>query len=510
MEKAIMDYTELPNQRLYGRSASEQPSPHSSRNRLRSPKRSKSPGRPKSPGRSLTAIYTKGASKVPTSLDKEISHRRRTVQPLTTSRALSYLREQEELDDRIHRSASVPKFDETIVSGSFIKNNIAETSFFNDNEISYNNRNEELDIKCRTRSALFVEPKMSLVPSSKAQGTHKKHKKPSIGSVICNFIKKVTKICFTLFLCILTIFLLFFAVKSYQNLVEEQCRNERSIELPLKMLEANLSATLFGQELAIHTMISAIHSSNNIELPRILWFLGWTGTGKSHSIRIITKVLMGVVHIEMVVPSLHLKRAEDVNSVAITLYLKLQNCLQNIVFIDGWDEEDNFAFDLLLSLDKMLRDDIIRGAPKGNTIFVISGIHGSQEINSKFLDLRLSERDRRELRLSDFQEVFEGLLQQKSVQSVAHKINIIPFLPLELDHVKQCIVQVHAALTNKNTTSNDIVHKKKLKVEMLQKVVQQIKFIPSAKPLLSGTGCKRVYGILKLELAQSEETLTKE
>lgn len=500
-----MDYTELPSQRLYARSASEQPSPHSSRNRLRSPGRSKSPGRPKSPGRSLTAIYTKGASKPLSCLDNEISHRRRTVQPLTSTRALSYLRDQEDLDNRIHRSASVPKFDETIVSGSFLKNNIAENSFFNDNEISYD-KNEEFDMKCRTRSALFVEPKRSLVPTSKAHGTHKKSNKVS---VICNFIQKVIRICFTLFLFILTLFILFFAVKSYQNLVDEKCRTERSMELPLKMLEANLSSTLFGQELGIHTILSAIHSSNNIELPKILWFLGWTGTGKSHSIRIITKVLVGVAHIELVVPSLHLKSAEDVNSVAISLYLKLQNCLRNIIFIDGWDEEDNFAFDLLLSLDKMLRDDIIRGAPKGNALFVISGIHGSQEINSKFLDLRLSERNRKEIQLSDFQEEFEGLLQQKNVKSVAHKIKIIPFLPLEIAQVKQCIVQIHTALTNKNITSNNYVYKQNLDVEIMQKVVQQIKFIPSKQPLLSGTGCKRVYGILMLVLAQPEESIAK-
>ncbi|CAL4194649.1 unnamed protein product, partial [Meganyctiphanes norvegica] len=309
-------------------------------------------------------------------------------------------------------------------------------------EISSSQRGEKFEIRYRATSSLLVGQNNSLASVPKANNIHEKS---SISFVICNFVRKILNIVFTLFLFLITIFLLIFAFKSCKNFMDEQCRNERSVEIPLSKLEKNLSATLFGQDIAVQTLVSSIQSSNDIEVPKILWFLGWTGTGKSHSIRIITKVLKNVAHIEMVVPSLHLKNSEDVNSVAITLYLKLQNCLRNVIIIDGWDEEHNFAFDLLLSLDKMLRDDIIRGTPKGNTIFIISGIHGSQEINSRYLESRLSGRSRTELQLSNFQDEFNDLLDKNIFKTVAHKIKIIPFLPLEVDHIKQCVVQVYTS-----------------------------------------------------------------
>ncbi|KAK8725853.1 hypothetical protein OTU49_010517 [Cherax quadricarinatus] len=489
----------------FRRSASAQPetltmslSPYSSRRKLRA----------KSPGRNLTAIFTaKGDSSGRLHSDDSSASRRKTsTSDFSNGLHLKTIKEVSSWNS-LSRSSSAPHYnrhsetfpvnkpDDTEDSSTASDNDDYTNLTLSDEPDHYANKRVYPDLS--NDSSL----KLRSIPYKKKLRTDDNHNSQGLNekqSVIHSLLKTFSKI--IIFIIVLLFSLLFLTVGMTKFFVyqETKCEEKRNAMLPLNELKEQLSLFVVGQEIAIDVLISSLKKivPNKSEKPLIFWMVGWTGSGKTHTTHIIKDILSETSYVHLVIPSLLPQDTSSLHKEMVKLFNRLDPCSLNVIIIDGWDEEGNFPIKVLENVIFHINHYKAEGYNIGQMVLILSGTRGSTEIGEYFLNLRQSGKSREEFKSEEFINVTTSLREAKLLRAVTQEFVLLPYLPLEVPHIKLCIKEELLKLQNTEV----LLKEDKLK-KITQKLLDQLNFLPASYPLVAVTGCKRVQPLLALLLS---------
>ncbi|XP_049799028.1 torsin-1A-like [Schistocerca nitens] len=264
----------------------------------------------------------------------------------------------------------------------------------------------------------------------------------------------------------------------------------------IDQLTTTLKSRVYGQHIAIDYITSALrgHIKGNNEKPLVMSFHGLPGVGKNFIANFIKKNLFKYgeedSHIYMFSGRLHFRIEKHVElyqeQLASWVRGNVSNCAASL-FI--FDEVDKIPPGVLDGIKPYLDyHNNIDGVDFRNSVFIFISDTGSKAILDKMIDLYNNGSKREELSLSDFEELIrlgsfneKGGLQKSDVVSRCVIDHYIPFLPLEVQHVKNCIKDAFHRKGAQQVSDDDI-----------QEVLQDVTFGPEKMKLFSKSGCKRI------------------
>ena len=258
---------------------------------------------------------------------------------------------------------------------------------------------------------------------------------------------------------------------------------------------STLKTELYGQHIAQRLVTSALKNQFNkqdIRKPLVLSFHGWTGIGKNFVSNIITehffkrKTYSPFVH-KFIIP-LHFPHKSEVENYNEQLrrWIKgnISHCRKGGLFI--FDEMDKIHLGMMDTIKDAILDYRGKKAGYGNVVFIFLSNSGGDAINQHVLKHALEGKFRESLTLSELEIIFHGIVKRMPDVWFADLLksevidHLVPFLPLERTHVKQCI-------------RRDLV-KKGFKVEeaFVTEIADQMEYFPEKYEFFSVSGCKKV------------------
>ncbi|CAG7728105.1 unnamed protein product [Allacma fusca] len=266
-----------------------------------------------------------------------------------------------------------------------------------------------------------------------------------------------------------------------------------------KNLERDLPREIFGQHIAIDTVLRAVYSHITNEAPKkglVLSFHGAVGTGKTFMSQLIAKHLyeggFESPHVTSFVGPLHFlndesKLGENQVRLKSNIETAARRCGKEIFIFDEVDKMRPEIFDAIVPYIDYYN--AIDGIDYRGLTFIFLSNTGASAIGERMHDLRTIGRKPREtINIEHFREILadkafkeHGGLFKSSMISQRLVDHFIPFLPLEKEHILMC-------------ARRDIV-KRRVHFIPPEKVADQIKYIPTWKPIFAEDGCKRVLSI---------------
>uniref|UniRef100_A0A0B6XYQ9 Torsin-1A C-terminal domain-containing protein n=1 Tax=Arion vulgaris TaxID=1028688 RepID=A0A0B6XYQ9_9EUPU len=267
-------------------------------------------------------------------------------------------------------------------------------------------------------------------------------------------------------------------------------------------LEHDLASKLHGQHLVQKTVVGHIRGhlqSHDPPKALVLSFHGPTGVGKNF----VSKIIADNVYKDgLNSPFVHMISAtrEFPHEGMIPFY---KDQLKS--WIEGnmtKCEQSMFIFDEVDKLPARLLDVIkpymdyyqhLNGINYRKAIFVFLSNTGGTDIAKVLLDQWKTGRSREALKLSEVEDTVmraavntenkNGLWHSQLISS--HLITAyVPFLPLEKEHVRKCIMD---CLLSRYSLQINNIHDK-----IIDDIVKELTFFPPAEQIFSSTGCKRV------------------
>ena len=296
------------------------------------------------------------------------------------------------------------------------------------------------------------------------------------------------KMCLIFVLCALSLSVYFHVNPHGLCLDSEFSKNTSGIDSTLK-------TELYGQHIAQKLVTSVLKnqfSKQGIRKPLVLSFHGWTGIGKNFVSNIITehlfkrKTYSPFVH-KFIIP-LHFPHKSEVESYNEQLqrWIKgnISHCRKGGLFI--FDEMDKIHLGMMDTIKHAILDYQGKKAGYRNVIFIFLSNSGGEAINQHVLKHTLEGKFRESLTLSELEIIFHGIVKRMPDVWFADLLNsevidhLVPFLPLERTHVKQCI-------------RRDLINKGfQVKEAFVTKIADQMEYFPKKYEFFSVSGCKKV------------------
>ncbi|XP_032923833.1 torsin-3A [Catharus ustulatus] len=260
-------------------------------------------------------------------------------------------------------------------------------------------------------------------------------------------------------------------------------------------LAADLSGQLHGQHLAKEVVVQAVQGFLQSPQPQkalVLSFHGWSGTGKNFVARMVANHLYrdGLKSdcVRVFVSLLHFPHHNYVDSYKVQLQRQisetLQRCGQPLLI---FDEAEKLHSSLLDAIRPVLAQDDSKGqVDQQRPIFLFLSNLGGNTINEVALDFWRADRAREEISLELLEQRLRQELQDAAENAHSHLLRenlidfVVPFLPLEYQHVKLCARDAFLARGLPYTEAT------------LDKVAQMMVFVPKEEKLFSAQGCKSV------------------
>ncbi|XP_028647306.2 torsin-1A-like [Erpetoichthys calabaricus] len=299
---------------------------------------------------------------------------------------------------------------------------------------------------------------------------------------------------------------MFEGLRSYLGM--ESCDNQW-ISFNSTGLEVELKEKLFGQHLASHAILKAVTgflNRENSKKPLVLSFHGWSGTGKNYVTKMIANHLYRegmrssfVHHLIATIHFLHVDRT-DLYKEQLQQWIKgnVSSCARSL-FI--FDEMDKLHPGLIDGIKPYLDShDHVDGVSYRQAIFIFHSNAGGEKINKVALDFWKDGRQREEIQLSDLEaavslDVFNsnqsGLFHSDIIQHSLVSV-FVPFLPLEIKHVCQC---VRAELGSRGRKVNE---------KIVSQVARSMSYTPKDVRVFSVDGCKIVETKVDLNTDETE------
>lgn len=258
-----------------------------------------------------------------------------------------------------------------------------------------------------------------------------------------------------------------------------------------------LKAELYGQHIAQKLVTAALKShfdKHDALKPLVFSFHGRTGIGKNFVSNIITehffkrKTLSPFVH-KFIIP-LHFPHESEVKSYNKQLLEwirgNVSQCRKGGLFI--FDEMDKIHPGMMRAIKNAILDYRGKGTSAGykNMVFIFLSNSGGQAINDHVLKHVLDGKFRETLTLSELENIFHGIVKHNPGVWFADLLksevidHLVPFLPLERTHVKQCI---RSDLTKKGFP---------VKEAIVREIADQMDYFPHGYEFFSVSGCKKV------------------
>ncbi|ELU03404.1 hypothetical protein CAPTEDRAFT_168452 [Capitella teleta] len=261
-------------------------------------------------------------------------------------------------------------------------------------------------------------------------------------------------------------------------------------------LKNDLSTRLHGQHLVIENVVKAIQAHKR-HLPSkalVMSFHGWTGCGKNYVGRFIAEHLyhqgMKSKFVHLFVATHHFPHASRIETYKdqVRDWIKgnITACPQSMFIFDEVDKMPPGLLDIILPF--IDHHEEINGVDYRHSIFLFLSNTGGNLINRKTHEYWSQGRKREEISYKVMEEVVTTGAFNEKTSGLWHSalieknlINLfVPFLPMETSHVKLCI---RDDLTSKGHEISD---------EIINKVLDELHFIPEDSKLYSKSGCKRV------------------
>ncbi|KAM4722910.1 torsin-3A [Rhinophrynus dorsalis] len=279
----------------------------------------------------------------------------------------------------------------------------------------------------------------------------------------------------------------------YSRVIEDRDLTYGRITNNLTGLQWDLGRRVHGQHLAVGLILSSLEKflrEDGSKKPLTLSFHGWTGTGKNLAAKIIAENLykdgQKSLCIRVFIPQLHFPHLSHMEAYKAQLAKQITEvtlrCLQPL-FV--FDEADKIPVALLDSLLPFLRP---AETHKSQSIFIFLSAMGANGINEVALNFWRAGRHREEITADDTDRPLKAAIKRKEGDMFLPSRllqeglidAVVPFLPLERAHVKLCARDCFVARGLPYTET------------ALQKVIQELLFVPKEEQLFSAKGCKLV------------------
>ncbi|KAK4881753.1 hypothetical protein RN001_005072 [Aquatica leii] len=278
----------------------------------------------------------------------------------------------------------------------------------------------------------------------------------------------------------------------------KECCTEKEIPGDFNKLEALLKSKVYGQHIAQEIIINSLraHWNKNNNSPKALTlsFHGWPGGGKNYITNFIKEALYALGgasdHVHHFMGRIHFPEESKVSDYQSDLYdwirTNVTKCPKQLFIFDEVNKMPPSVLDII----KPLIDYNINIAKVDyrQAIFIFLSNTGESLITEETIRLQRAGVERRDIQLGDFESlIIKGAFNEEGGfhHSDTIKSNLIdhyvPFLPLEREHVQECIID-QFRIRNVNYP----------KVEHIQMVLDFVEWGPSPENLYSKTGCKRI------------------
>ena len=258
-----------------------------------------------------------------------------------------------------------------------------------------------------------------------------------------------------------------------------------------------LEAEVYGQHIAQKVVTSALKNhftKRNARKPLVLSFHGWTGVGKNFVTSIITEHLFKhkspspFVH-KFIVP-IHFPHDSEIDKYNEQLRSWIQGnisqCSKGGLFI--FDDMDKIHLGMMSTIKDIIlgyRGKEIRAGYQ-NMVFIFLSNSGGHAVNQHVLKHALDGKVRQSLMLKELELIFQGMIKQTPDAWFADLLksdvidHLVPFLPLERTHVKQCI-------------RRDLIMKGfHVREALVTEIAEQMEYFPDGHGFFSVSGCKKV------------------
>lgn len=268
-------------------------------------------------------------------------------------------------------------------------------------------------------------------------------------------------------------------------------------------LLADLKQKVYGQPLIINPIYRSLraHLANySPPRPLVMYFSGWTGTGKTYVAKLIAKNLFQKgtesKYVKYISSSYHFPvKIEGQREIMIQrqrlrdmIRETVKSCPRSLIILDELDKLPSGVVDALQPLVDYLSD--IDGVAYNQAIFIFLSNTGAESLNSLAYKMFKEGKERKDLSAKDIEEIIvldsyneSGGLRESSLLR-RHSIGVfIPFLPLERQHVKLCIRdEIEARHENNNEID-----------KLVDDIAEEMTYFPENTQLYSKSGCKGVH-----------------
>lgn len=277
----------------------------------------------------------------------------------------------------------------------------------------------------------------------------------------------------------------------------KECCTKNEIPADFEKLQNTLEERVYGQHLVLNTVVNALKAhwdSPHAQKPLTLSFHGWPGGGKNYVSKFIIDSLYvkgsQSTHVHHFIGRLHFPLEDKTDEYKENLYNWVKGNVTRCPYqLFIFDEVDKMPPTILNGIKPVIDyREHLENVDYRKSIFIFLSNTGSTLINEHYMKFWRDGVRREDIKLSDFEKLIaQGAFNEQGGFHHSDTIrsnlidHYIPFLPMQVEHIRLCILDEFARRKVSNPSE-----------ESIEEVMNHIDWDPQPEKILSRTGCKRL------------------